>query len=140
MKRLCCSFSCCTNTKDQIISQEKKDSDRLVIEREPSIAFSFFQSEPEESPSIEKVESSNTIFQYFSPVYYIRKYLLEFIEWEEDKWKERLYYPHSFYGISVIVVGFTIYSLVVSFPYSLIIISTATVVGFGSYFFTFIRK
>jgi hypothetical protein len=129
MKRLCSYFLCCTNTNDHTISQQRDDE--LKIQRESSIAFSLFT---EDSSSIEKVETSNTIFQYFSPVYYLRKYLLEFIELEEDVWKERLYYPHSFYCLSTVVIGFTIYGLVVSFPYSLVIISTGTAVGFGSYF------
>jgi predicted KAP-like P-loop ATPase len=138
-------FFCCA-TRNQTVSQTKKSKETKEKTKEEEMkkhsSFSFFSQEEEkekeekeeEKRVLTRKESSFHFLQYINPLYYARKNVVAFLEWEEDKWKERLCYPHSMYAFVTVVTGFTIYGLVLSFPYSLWILGTGAAVGIASYY------
>jgi len=128
----------CTNKSTLSQVKEKKECDSI----KSSSSFSFlspFQSSSQIVPcentfhNNQPAEEQENWFSWLNPLHVIHSYLIEYVEKQEEIWKVRLYYPHSFYGLSTVLVGFTVYGLVVSFPYSLMILSTGALVGVGSY-------
>jgi hypothetical protein len=52
----------------------------------------------------------DSIIIYFHPNLLLDKYLSDYIEWKKQEWKEKLWYPYSFYIVGgVFLIGTTCY-------------------------------